>query len=114
MATKALDQFPGKMRSQVHGGVQLPLQGSRHPSGLLQLPRGALGSRTDEQPKREHVFYDPPAASLHEGQQLEEGQPHHDVQARSIRLFRTLSRRRGSTGIATTGCLRRITSSDGP
>jgi len=29
-------------------------------------------------------------------------------------VWRTLSRRRGSTGIATTGCLRRITSSGGP
>ena len=42
--------------------------------------------------------------------------PHSEVEIglESSRLWRTLSRRRGSTAIATTGCLRRITSSGGP
>jgi len=70
---QGLRPLPGEVRCEVRGGVQLPLQESRRASGLLRLPGGTLGSRADHQPHRKHLLHDPPAASTHEGQRLEEG-----------------------------------------
>ena len=84
-STTSFRPLPGEVRCEVRGGVQRSRQGPGRPPGILRLPGRALGPPADDQPDREHLRDDPPAASPHEGQRLEEGESHDDVQARSVR-----------------------------
>ncbi len=64
-----------------HAAVSRRTATSSSPSTTSRPSTGATRGRPTH---RKHILDDPPAASAHEGQRIEEGQPDHDVQARSV------------------------------